>query len=171
MGLDIVIIVLQLFILLEFSDNGVNGEAFPPKCLCFPYPNLIKIKNVSCVYIFSSLRAFTSENVKKDLFYIFKHYFIYFANPLNNICNIPVLILHIPTNIIHLFILSLSLPLYLFFPLSLYLSLLLPTSNQSSSPLRLFLLPSNQIHQYQNQQAIQIQNKHRNTQPTPPLKH
>ena len=40
MGLDIVIIVLQLFILLEFFDSGIDGEAFPPKCLCFPFPNM-----------------------------------------------------------------------------------------------------------------------------------
>ena len=74
------------------------------------------------MYIFSSLRAFTYENVKTDLFCIFKYYFIYLTNPLNNIRNIPVLIFHIPTNIIHLSILSLSSSLSIF-SLSLSISL------------------------------------------------
>ena len=82
-----------------------------------------------CIF-FSSLRAFTSENVKKDLFYIFKHYFIYFTNPLNNIRNIPVLIFHIPTNIIHLFILPLSSSLSIFsFSLSISLCYCLLVTN------------------------------------------
>ena len=38
------------------------------------------------------IRVLAMEDVKKHLFYIFKHYFIYFTNPFNNIPNIPIFI-------------------------------------------------------------------------------
>ena len=39
----------------------------------------------------SALRAFTSEDVKKDLLYILKYNFIYFTNLFNNTFNIQFL--------------------------------------------------------------------------------
>ena len=61
--------------------------------LTFFQCKLFIIDSLSWVFfIMGVLRAFTSENVKKCIFYILKYYFIYFINSFNNTPNISIFI-------------------------------------------------------------------------------